>query len=136
MSFVPFCYRAWVKKLDWKTGQMIAEGAVHDGDSSWFLLDRGTYDYQAANCRLWGVNTPELNDVDPAKRQAALAAKTWLRQTIEGKLVFVLSKGLDKYGRPLLVVWLSEEEFGDNAKSVNRQLIDLGYGVTYMGELL
>jgi endonuclease YncB( thermonuclease family) len=136
MSFVPFSYRAWVKRMNWKAGTLDGEGAVVDGDTAHFLADRGMHEYQAANCRFWGVNTPELNDTDPAKRQAALAAKTWLRQTIEGKQVFVLSKGLDKYGRPLVIVWLSEADFGDNVKSVNRQLIDLGYAVAYMGELL
>jgi len=132
MSFIPFSYRAWVKKLDWKTGQLVAEGAIHDGDSGWILFDRGTYEYQAANCRFWGVNTPELNDVDPAKRQAALAAKTWLRQAVEGKQVFVLSKGLDKWARPLVIVWLDEKQFGNWDLSVNKQLIDLGYAVSYV----
>jgi len=136
MSFAPFSYRAWVKKLRWRTGELNAEGCVIDGDSSWLLMDRGTYEYQAANCRFWGVNACELNDTDPAKRQRALAAKTWLRQEIEGKQVFVLSRGLDKYGRPLVIVWLEEADFGDNSKSVNRKLVDLGHAEEYMGELL
>ena len=136
MSFTPFSYRAWVKKLDWKTGQLVVEGAVIDGDTAHFVFDQGAHQYLSTPCRFYGVNTPELSDTDPAKRQAALAAKTWLRQAIEGKQVFVLSRGLDKYGRMLVVTFLSEADFGDNSKSVNRQIIDLGYGVAYMGELL
>lgn len=136
MSFCPFSYRAWVKRLDWKTGSLIAEGAVRDGDSSWFILDRGTYEYQAANCRFWGVNAYELNDPDPLLREKAVQGKAWLQGRIEGKAVFVLSRGLDKYGRPLVIVWEREADFGDNAKSVNAALIQSGLAVCYMGELL
>jgi endonuclease YncB( thermonuclease family) len=136
MSFVPFTYRCWVKKMDWKTGTLVAEGAIHDGDSGWFLGDRGLYEYLNANCRLWGVNAYELNDVDPDKRLKAQEGKAWLKAQIEGKQVFVLSKGLDKYGRPLLIVWLSAVDFGDNLKSVNKALLDAGLAVAYMGELI
>lgn len=136
MSFCPFSYRAWAKKLDWKTGSLISDGAVHDGDSSWFIFDRGTYEYQAANCRLWGVNAYELNDPDEVNRERALHGRAWLRQRIEGKQVFVLSRGLDKYGRPLVIIWENQADFGDNLKSVNKALLDTGLAVAYMGELI
>jgi endonuclease YncB( thermonuclease family) len=136
MSFIPFSYRAWVKRLDWKTGQFVLDGAVHDGDSAWFLFDRGVYEYLNANCRFWGVNAYELNDIDPIKRQKAQDGKIWLKTLIEGKLVFVLSRGLDKYGRPLVIVWLAEIDFGDNTKSVNKQLLDSGLAIPFMGELV
>jgi endonuclease YncB( thermonuclease family) len=135
MSFTPFVYRAWVKRLNWKTGQFI-DGAVHDGDSAWFLFDRGVYEYLNANCRLWGVNAYELNDVDPIKRQKAQEGKIWLKDQIENKLAYVLSKGLDKYGRPLVLVWLVEADFGDNIKSINKQLLDVGLALPFMGELV
>lgn len=136
MAFSPFCYRAWVRKFDWPTGQAISTDAIHDGDSGWFLMDKGNREFLNANCRLWGCNANELNDPDPAKRQKAVDARTWLRAQIEGKQVFVLSKGLDKYGRPLVVVWLNEADFGDALKSVNKALIDAGLAVPYMGELI
>jgi endonuclease YncB( thermonuclease family) len=136
MSFVPFTYRAWAKRLDWNAGQLVSETAVVDGDSLWILFDRGIYEYAACNCRLWGVNAYELNDIDPAKRAKAQEGKAWLKTQIEGKQVFVLSKGLDKYGRPLVIVWVNEADFGDNTKSVNRALLDAGLAVAYMGELI
>jgi|SRR3990172_857672 len=136
MSFKPFCYRAWVKRLDWKTGQAVAAEAIHDGDSGWFLMDKGNREYLNANCRLFGVNAPELNDTDPAIRAKALASRDWLRTEIEGKEVFVLSEKLDKYGRPLVIIWAAEADFGNNSKSVNKKLLDLGLAVSYMGELI
>ena len=134
-SFLPFCYRAIVKKMDWKSGQLVAQGAIHDGDSGWFFLDCGMHGFLNANCRLFGVNAYELNDTDPAKRQKAVAGRTWLREKIEGKNVFVRSKGLEKYGRPLLIVWMSEEDFGNGGKSINKELLDAELAVPFMGDV-
>lgn len=135
-TFSPFCYRAWVRKPDWKTGQLVSEGAVHDGDSIWTFWDCGVYEYKAANCRLFGINAYELNAIDPVLRQKAVDGRTWLRARLEGKQVFVLSKGLEKYGRPLIIVWENETDFGDNSKSVNALLLQTGLAVPYMGELV
>lgn len=135
-TFAPFSYRAWIKKPDWKTGQLVSAGAVHDGDSTWMLWDCGLYEYKAANCRLFGVNAYELNDKDPVIREKAVAGRTWLREKIEGKQVFVLSKGLEKYGRPLVVVWDNEADFGINSKSVNALLLEASLAVPFMGELI
>ena len=134
--FTPFCYRAWCKKFDTKTGQLVVEGAVHDGDSAWFILDNGFYSYLGANCRLFGVNAYELNDPDPARRQKAQDGKAWLKAQIEGKPVFIQSKGLEKYGRPLFIVWLNEADFGDASKSVNKALLGTTFAVAFMGELV
>lgn len=130
--FEPFSYRAWVKRLNWNTGTLESEGAVVDGDSTWLLFDRGVYEYHACNCRLWGVNTPELNSKDEVERLKAKTAKEWLKGQIEGKEVFVLSKGLDKYGRPLVEIYLNALDFGNQSKSVNQMLIEGGLGAAYL----
>lgn len=139
MSFLPFCNRAWVKKMDWKTGQLIVDPdkVIYDGDSGYVFTDLGRRQYDNSHFRLWGCNAYELNDVDPAKRVKAVAGRDWLRSQILGKEVFIRSMALDdKYGRILIVVWTTEADFSQNAKSVNRQLIDLGHAVPYMGELI
>jgi endonuclease YncB( thermonuclease family) len=76
-----------------------------------------------------------MNDRDEEVRQAAVAARDFVRERIRDLELFVLSKKLDKYGRPLVIIWLSEEDFGDTSKSLNKELIDKGHGVPYMGEL-
>jgi len=134
--FLPFSYRAVVKKMDWATGQLVSQDAVHDGDSGWLFMDKGNREFLNANCRLYGVNAYELNDTDPAKRLKAQEGRTWLKAQIEGKPVYVLSKGLEKYGRPLVIIWLNVADFGDNTKSVNKALIDTELAVPYMGELI
>jgi endonuclease YncB( thermonuclease family) len=136
MAFQPFVYRAWCKKFDSKTGTLVSQGAVHDGDSLWVVFDNGFYSYLGANCRLYGVNAYELNDKDPAIRAKAVEGRDWLRSKVEGKQVFVQSKGLEKYGRPLLVVWLNEADFGNMSTSVNKALLDTKLAVPFMGELV
>lgn len=135
MNFTPFSYVAWARKLDWKNGQLLTE-AVIDGDSVWLFRDKGDRLYESDNCRLYGVNAPELNSTDPLIREKAKESRDWLKNVIEGKLLYVYSRDLDKYGRPLVIIWSSEIDFGDNSKSINKQLLDLGLAVPFMGELL
>jgi len=131
-SFVPFSFRAWVKRLDWKSGTLQPDEAVIDGDSAHIFVDRGMYEYQAAPCRLYGINTPEMTDKDPVVRSKAVAARDFLRGLILGREVFVQSMMLDKYGRPIVIVWTDVAQFGDRSKSVNRAMIDAGHSVAYL----
>jgi endonuclease YncB( thermonuclease family) len=76
MSFQPFSYRALPFRINW-TKRVIAPDQ-HDGDSLWLLFDKGDYQYTNANCRLFGINTPEMNDPDPAIRVKSIAAREHL----------------------------------------------------------
>lgn len=138
-TFSPFCMRAWVKKMDWASGQLTADPAktIYDADSGYVFSDLGRRQYDNSHYRLWGCNAYEMNAADPALRAKAVAGRDWVRSQILGKQVFLRSMGYDdKYGRILIVVWANEADFGDNAKSINKQLIDLGHAVPYMGELV
>jgi len=132
MEFVPFQYRAWVKKLIWKDGQLV-EGdpfdVVHDGDTCYLLIDKGERNYSNPPCRFYGIDTPELNDKDPEVRRRAIEARDFLRPLIRGKEVYIISVDKDPYDRPVVLVWLNPADFGDRAKSVNRLLVDKGYAV-------
>lgn len=138
MAIIPFCYSAWIRKMDWKTGQLISDPdkVIHDGDSGYAFLDRGEREYGNSLFRLYGVNTPELNATDPAVRAKAILARDWLREKILGKQVWVRSLGMEKYGRILLIIWTSLADSGDSVKSVNAQLIQNGHAIAYMGELM
>jgi micrococcal nuclease len=48
---------------------------VYDGDTFTMLVDLGFYTYTTIRVRLLNVDTPEMNDKDPVKREAAQAAK-------------------------------------------------------------
>jgi len=137
--FTPFCYRAWVKKMDWPTGQLITapDKVISDGDSGYMFADLGRRGYDNTRFRLFGVNTPETNSSDPEMRKKAYESRDWLRTKILGKEVFYRSMGYeDKYGRILPIIWTTEVDFGNAALSVNKQMLDLGLAVAYMGELI
>ena len=138
MPFVPFCYPGWVVKLDWGTCKLMADDkVVYDADTGYVLLDQGRRHYENSKFRLYGCNAFEINDPDPAKRAKAVAGRDWFRSQVLGKQVCVRSmKYEEKFGRILTILWLNEANFLDNSKSLNRQLIDLGHAVPFMGELL
>jgi endonuclease YncB( thermonuclease family) len=76
VSFQPFSYRALPFRINWTKRGISPD--QHDGDSLWLLFDKGDYQYTNANCRLFGINTPEMNDPDPAVRLKAVAAREHL----------------------------------------------------------
>jgi endonuclease YncB( thermonuclease family) len=127
--FEPFQYRALVMKLNWSKQEFAP--STHDGDSAWLFFDKGNREYLNANCRFFGINTPERNAQDAQERDRANQARAFVQSMIDGKEVFVKSEKLDKYGRPLVLIWLTEEAFGDPKKSVNYEIIKAGFATPY-----
>ena len=79
---------------------------VVDGDTIDVLTDLGFRIGWEQRLRLYGVDTYELNDPDPAKRRLAVEGKTFVAAKVEGKDVILNTfkdRG-DKYGRWLAVV--------------------------------
>jgi endonuclease YncB( thermonuclease family) len=69
---------------------------VVDGDTVKLRLDLGWNIYLETNCRIDGIDTPELNTA------AGKKARDWARgQLPPGAAVTYVSRQLDKYGRPL-----------------------------------
>lgn len=66
---------------------------VHDGDTATLQIDLGFGLTQVLNCRMFGINAPELST--DAGKQARDFAQTLLTL---GMLVTVVSHGWDKYG--------------------------------------
>jgi endonuclease YncB( thermonuclease family) len=97
-----------------------------DGDSAQIEIDLGLKIYHRTNCRLAGINTPELNDPDPEVRLKAFAARDRLRELLTGQTIIVISHKLDKFGRPLVTILI-------NGLSVNQQMINEGHAQIMMG---
>jgi hypothetical protein len=83
---------------------------VYDGDSVTLVWPRdGPHDTHLcyANTRLYGIDTPELRGTKGRERSDAEACRDALRDLILGHM-FLFSTvgptGLDKYGRPLVVL--------------------------------
>jgi micrococcal nuclease len=101
---------------------------ILDGDTVELMIHLGFTIVWKSSCRLYGINTPELNSKDPLVRAKALEAKQYLIDRLPaGSIVYVTSRELDKYGRPLADVYYSPEN-----KHLNQELVDGGLAVKYI----
>ena len=133
MAFTPFQFRAWCKKMDWSAGQLSAgPEAVYDGDTAYFFKDNGERDYSNQPCRFYGIQCQEMNSTDPVLKEKAVAARDFVRAAILGHQVWLQSVALGPHGRPVVIIWTNQADFGDRSKSLNRKLLDLGHAVPYM----
>lgn len=96
---------------------------VVDGDTVRIRLDLGWSVFTDKNCRILGVNAPEVST--PAGRQA----RTWAQaQLPAGMAVTYVSHALDKYGRPL-----GHLLYGPDGADYGSALLAAGYAVVYAG---
>jgi len=99
---------------------------VIDGDTVQLNIDLGFRMYFKANCRLNGLNTKELNSKDEGERELANKAKQYLESlTPVNKSVRIDSKSLDKYGRPLIELYVDDLH-------VNESLLKEGLAISYI----
>lgn len=117
---------------------------VVDGDTVIANVDVGFDMWKRCNIRLYGINTPETRTRDLNEKAKGLEAKDRLIELLsEYDNKFVLeSKGLDKYGRSLGVLWTGyhyvETYPGISADrpvelSLNDLLVIEGHAVKYDG---
>jgi len=101
---------------------------VIDGDTVVLNIDLGFKIYHKTSCRLAGINAPEMNSKDEEVRAAAVESKEYLMRLLpEGADVTIISKKLDKYGRPV-VDFLAES---NNCWSVNSLMRKSGHATIY-----
>jgi len=84
-------------------------------------------------CRLVGIDSPEMRSKNPAEKEAAVAARDWVRGRVMGKKVWVRCGGWDKYGRLLGTVYpgsCAEDALGT---SLNDHLVSSGFARPYDG---
>lgn len=101
---------------------------VIDGDTVDVSIDLGFSIQHILRLRLYGINTPETRTKNQDEKAKGLAAKTRLKELVEGKTVKIKTEKdeTEKYGRYLAVIYL-------NNTSVNEQLINEGHAVAYFG---
>jgi micrococcal nuclease len=99
---------------------------VVDGDTLNLTIDLGFNTYWKSNCRFAGINTPELKAVDETIRANALKAKQYVESKVPiGSEVLIVSKSLDKYGRPIVEVYYGT----DFKEHLNTELLNEGLAV-------
>ena len=102
---------------------------VIDGDTVDMTIDLGFTIYWRSSCRLYGINAPELTAKDASIRINALESKRAVMDHLSvGQKVKIVSKELDKYGRPLVDIYCGE----NMDMHLNQWLVDNGLAVNYI----
>ena len=107
-----------------------------DGDTIDVTIDLGFDLYKKERVRIAGVDTPEKRTRDLEEKALGIDATNWLKEklteTIKGEdeltIRTELKGGVGKYGR--LLGWLY---VGEDAVSLNQQMIQEGYAWAYDG---
>ena len=99
--------------------------SVYDGDTikCVFPLNGKMYKW---NCRINGIDTPEIRTRSALEKEAGYKARDFLREKILNKIVTVHCGDFDKYGRLLVNVEV------DN-KDMSELLVELGLAFKYDG---
>ena len=96
---------------------------IVDGDTVNLTIDLGFRLSYTANCRLAGINAPEMSTEEGTTSKIAL---TILLQP--GSIYAIESTGLDKYGRPIVTIFKKSR---DGFASVNHIMIEQGHATKY-----
>ena len=109
------CEPNW-EKYDEKTPKFSFKGekikckvvSVYDGDTMKvvFPLNKIMYKW---NCRLLGIDTPELRTKNTHEKELAKIAKENLIKLVLNNVIYIQCGGWDKYGRLLVTPFTSKE---------------------------
>ena len=80
------------------------------------------------NCRLNGIDTPEIRTKCDTEKSYGILVRDELRKMINKKVINVVCHQLDKYGRLLITVFTKEGDL-----NINDWLIEKGYAFKYDG---
>jgi micrococcal nuclease len=92
---------------------------IIDGDTVNLTIDLGFRLTYTANCRLAGINAPEMNTEDGKASKIAL-----LLLLVLGNEYTIQSNGLDKYGRPIVTILKADT-------TINQMMLDSKYAKPY-----
>lgn len=99
---------------------------VYDGDTATFVFRPFGILFKFS-CRMLGYNSAEIRGGSEEEHKRAVAAKEALESMILGKIVKLEVGNMDKYGRPLVNVFLDDQ-------NINQWMIKNKYGVEYKGK--
>ena len=102
---------------------------VYDGDTVHIVFKQP----HSTECFKWiirmnGIDTPEMKSKNANEKQAAVAARDFLRGLILDKIIIVECGDFDKYGRLLGEIYLE-----GNPVSLSKQMIENGHAKAYDG---
>jgi endonuclease YncB( thermonuclease family) len=103
---------------------------IHDGDSLKVMITLGFGSFAKVRLRLFGIDTPELNDEDMGNRGNAKQARDRVRALVPAGVPLTIETHEypgDKYGRWLCRLFLPD------GRLLNDVLVEEGYAVAYDG---
>jgi micrococcal nuclease len=117
---------------------------VVDGDTVIADVDLGFDTWKRVNIRLYGIDTPETRTRDLSEKEKGIEAKEELISLLEsnGNIFVLESKGVDKYGRSLGIIWtnyIDVSPWADSREvrpvniSINEYLLSEGFAKPYFG---
>lgn len=99
---------------------------IVDGDTAELAIDLGFTITWTSTCRFYGINAPELSSDDVNVKHKAEQSKQYLIDNLSiGCEVIVISRKLDKYGRPVVDVYLGD-------RHINQEILDKGLAIKYL----
>lgn len=101
--------------------------SVYDGDTIKVVFPLNDIFYKW-NCRLMGVDTPELRTRNTREKEHGYFVRDKLREKINDQIVQLKCEDLDKYGRLLVTVLCDEGQC-----NINEWLIQNDYAFAYDG---
>ena len=101
--------------------------SVYDGDTIKVIFPLNDIFYKW-NCRLMGVDTPELRTRNTREKEHGYFVRDKLREKINDQIVQLKCEDLDKYGRLLVTVLCDEGQC-----NINEWLIKNDYAFAYDG---
>jgi micrococcal nuclease len=98
---------------------------VYDGDTCTIIF-RWKKQNIKCSCRLYGIDTPEIRTTNKKEKELGYIAKDFLSSLLLEKVVMVHFLKDDKYGRPLVNIFL-------NGSSIQEIMITNGFAKPYFG---
>ncbi len=110
---------------------LITYGKVYkcyDGDTV-SIIFKFNGEYLRKTCRINGIDTPEISRCSEEEKILGKEARDYLISIILNRVVEIEFIDTDKYGRPLIKIFLIDE----NKTNINDLLIQKGYAQSYYG---
>ena len=100
----------------------------YDADTVTLVLKQNS-EFIKINCRIVGIDSPEMRSKNAELKAHAYAGKQFLSELILNKIVFVEITNFDKYGRALINLYTC-----DTKENIKDMLIEKKFAIAYNGD--
>jgi micrococcal nuclease len=104
---------------------------IYDGDTM-HVVFKEFGSYYRWNCRIIGVDTPELRTKNEEEKKMGYEVRDILRDMFMNKIVTVNTFDFDKYGRLLIDIVFEDEELNETT-ALSEWLVKHNYAYSYNG---